>query len=671
MVALFLKDYLMSKSRQITDFPRSEAGLVDRYIGTAYQVVLGVYKNLDKIEDVHKAILTIPTIAEDAVNKYLILALEELRKFLEDHKDKVDAEYATLLKAINDLQEEVRADLITLKKYRDESKTNADISASKALESSNSAKAAKTSETNAKTSETNANTSATNAKNSETKANTSASNAKTSEENAKKSAQEAKDVVNDLNNSNEIVIGVIEEAREIETRVKLSEDKAKKWADNAVDTPVETGKYSAKHWAVKAKESVEFTLKVPAEPTIETDTPTLDYHGVQLGNRLGDNSVELNTTTTNGSRAKPSILAVGTGYTTETFFDFWDIASRPGVINPITHEGSNVYTLPLTSIDTVSSSTPFIPNNFDMAKVNYAAYDKFLHNSNHSMHGVIKGKIRFLYRTVTDLSSHMAYESIPPLAFLCIATELSDKPVYQLATRMGLSYQNSSVSREPKFLNTRSADDFLHIKTMEDIPYDEIYNKVKTNNPINDGTTITGSIPSNSVEEELANTAVAGQRTTTWIKCNPMSSHYVIHSDYAGAEAANTRVQWKDKLGFIHYDSVMSGKSCNRVINIHPNAVEFRIWFAYNQPEGKLWVYSLPLEYNPLYGAWYEYDMDVNSVIDLDPNQLYRFTISFYKGSNITKERTVNDIILLNGGLSMVTESRDLIQDEFNNRGIL
>lgn len=41
----------MSIKRPITDFPRDEAGLVDNYIGTAYDVVKGVYENLETIRD--------------------------------------------------------------------------------------------------------------------------------------------------------------------------------------------------------------------------------------------------------------------------------------------------------------------------------------------------------------------------------------------------------------------------------------------------------------------------------------------------------------------------------------------------------------------------------------------------------------------------------------------
>lgn len=125
------------------------------------------------------------------------------------------------------------------------SATNAANSATAALASQNAAKTsetnAKTSETNAKASETTVAASATAAANSATTASTAATNATT----ANNAAQAAK-------TSAETFKG---QAAASQTAALASENKAKAWADNAVDTPVETGKYSAKHWASKAADS--------------------------------------------------------------------------------------------------------------------------------------------------------------------------------------------------------------------------------------------------------------------------------------------------------------------------------------------------------------------------------------------------------------------------------
>lgn len=116
------------------------------------------------------------------------------------------------------------------------STTNAGAAAgaasSSSVSASNSASAAKTSETNAKTSETNAKTSETNAAN-------SYSAARTSENNAAGSASSA-------NTSRS-------QAATSATNASASETKAKAWATNPENTAVETGLYSALHWANKAK----------------------------------------------------------------------------------------------------------------------------------------------------------------------------------------------------------------------------------------------------------------------------------------------------------------------------------------------------------------------------------------------------------------------------------
>lgn len=47
----------MSNRRSIVDFPRNEAGLVDEFIGTAFDIVYAVYQNLDSILSVNEDVL--------------------------------------------------------------------------------------------------------------------------------------------------------------------------------------------------------------------------------------------------------------------------------------------------------------------------------------------------------------------------------------------------------------------------------------------------------------------------------------------------------------------------------------------------------------------------------------------------------------------------------------
>lgn len=406
-----------------------------------------------------------------------------------------------------------------------------------------------------------------------------------------------------------------------------------------------------------------------AEPTVESDTPTLNYHGVQLGNRLGNNSVELNTTTTNGSRAKPTKLVAGTGYITETFFDFWDISSRYGLINsvPVIND-SGRYALPIASIDTVSPNTPFIPNKFRMGKASYAAYSSFFHTSNNTLHGVLKGNITILLRTSTSLVPNDAYNTIPPTMFLVLSSE--NKPDYQLASRFGLSLNSNLIKKEPVFLNPRNSGNFYQTDLLN-IDYEVALDIVKDNPTVNDQSSVSGYIAPNDTTGDLVGTGFPNHRTTNWIKCNPMASHYLLKGSQEDGDSDNTRIQWKDSLGFIHYDVQNAVRGCNRIVNIHPNAVEFRVWYANKDADAELFVWSLPVEINPYYGTWYEYTFNVNTIVDFDPNQLYSFSVETYNGLNVQTPKTDRDVIVVNGGLSLITESRDMIQDELNKRGIL
>lgn len=69
----------MSNRRTATDLPRNEAGLVDQFIGTAYDTVKGVYDNLEVIQEVYDAIETIDTLASDAVEAAMVPARAEMQ----------------------------------------------------------------------------------------------------------------------------------------------------------------------------------------------------------------------------------------------------------------------------------------------------------------------------------------------------------------------------------------------------------------------------------------------------------------------------------------------------------------------------------------------------------------------------------------------------------------
>lgn len=68
----------MSNRRSITDFPRNEAGLVDDFIGTAYDVVKGVYDALPELTDLSEQIDQIPNLAINAVEAAMVPARAEI-----------------------------------------------------------------------------------------------------------------------------------------------------------------------------------------------------------------------------------------------------------------------------------------------------------------------------------------------------------------------------------------------------------------------------------------------------------------------------------------------------------------------------------------------------------------------------------------------------------------
>lgn len=109
--------------------------------------------------------------------------------------------------------------------------------------------AAELAETNAGNSETAASNSAAAASTSETNAGnakTAAESAQSAAETAQSGAETAKDDAQTAQTASETAQGLSESAR----------DKAEKWAEEDEDVEVETGQYSAFHWAAKAEQAV-------------------------------------------------------------------------------------------------------------------------------------------------------------------------------------------------------------------------------------------------------------------------------------------------------------------------------------------------------------------------------------------------------------------------------
>lgn len=134
------------------------------------------------------------------------------------------------------------------------SATNAGNSATAALASQN---AAKTSETNSKTSETNAKTSETNAKASETAADGSKTAAATSATNAAGSATAAQTARTGAEAAQTAADTAKTASETAKTAAQTSATLAQQWAVNPVDQPVSDTRYSAYHWATKAKASAD------------------------------------------------------------------------------------------------------------------------------------------------------------------------------------------------------------------------------------------------------------------------------------------------------------------------------------------------------------------------------------------------------------------------------
>ena len=81
----------MTLKRPMADFPRNEAGLVDNFLGTAYDVVKGVYDALPEIRELYEIKEEIPQLGIDAVEAAMVPARVEIMGYVDRAEDAAEA----------------------------------------------------------------------------------------------------------------------------------------------------------------------------------------------------------------------------------------------------------------------------------------------------------------------------------------------------------------------------------------------------------------------------------------------------------------------------------------------------------------------------------------------------------------------------------------------------
>lgn len=79
----------MSRSRPTTDCPRNEPGLVDKFLGTSYDVVKGVYDNLEELARLDAIVADIPELGVNAVEAAMVPARVEIAEGVADAAEQV------------------------------------------------------------------------------------------------------------------------------------------------------------------------------------------------------------------------------------------------------------------------------------------------------------------------------------------------------------------------------------------------------------------------------------------------------------------------------------------------------------------------------------------------------------------------------------------------------
>lgn len=334
----------------------------------------------------------------------------------------------------------------------------------------------------------------------------------------------------------------------------------------------------------------------------------------------------------------------------EIKFQFYDGVGYLYQVIPYRRLNGVYYNIPLLGITSVGHSGPVGDNPFRCTGHYSVGVTAFRQVTGRAMHGLIRGSIELLLR-VSDRSlagqrlSGAISNRVPDI-WMCLSALNGD----------GMNGRNRYAMAICK--NWGQIPMFKLCAQGFNIPitYEECATRLASEPGIAH-TVQRGWIRPNSISEELAPTT-ALDKTTSWMDIEGETLWYVS----ANGTSTVTRLQFKDAMGRVWYDHRQSGGfndgRINSLYEIHPDAVQARIFFAWQQDTATdITVKAVPKWIDPAYGTWARYQINVNQHVDLLPDVDYSFTFAFFHGAGGQYDE--NGFIITSGGLSMLHDARD------------
>lgn len=399
------------------------------------------------------------------------------------------------------------------------------------------------------------------------------------------------------------------------------------------------------------------------------DLPNLDseYGNIQGTTVYGSDVRETNAAVFNGGYVRPDKIAVQTPYLANFQFGLANLQTFGRGKVPWKRLFSNVWAIPFQGIHGTLWDSAVAPNMISPSSVYGGNPWEFTLLSDKTVHVHLKGSIS-IYVRVNKIDSD---QELTGAGY----TEMT-LPAMEMTLR---SDRLVPAERSQEWLLASEAgDDLVPMKfrgdktfAMPQLSYDELKEKMKDVVGYKFDY-VRGSILPRDITAGWGNN-FTNHQMTSWFNIG-VETQFIIEVDRSSS--TTLRIQWLLNDGRVVYDDLQSntipatvGSKVNKIISIPPKALRCRIFFSYGgRADGteptSIVVKPVPIQYDPYYGVWVKYNLNVDWMGPLHPGCNYGFRAFFKDLERVGLDK--DGFIITSSVLSMQMNVKDALQTALN-----
>lgn len=377
-----------------------------------------------------------------------------------------------------------------------------------------------------------------------------------------------------------------------------------------------------------------------------TDIKELNYYGVQNNKRFPVDAIDETLAVLNGGYEKPTGRKTVTApYIASNQIKFFTASDQPGIMIPFKKIDANKYYLPFTGFNAMTFDSGTVPTMFVPVEQHERAYVKFRLTRKQTAHMLLTGSLEIAVRLG---GGNRPQSYIQPNVWLMLRAEPRHEFEYRDA--QGLEIAGTYMRNEVSNIGAGA----------EGMPLPDYTTFIKSGvTPLTLGHD-QGKIDNRMDTERLSFENFRNQQTTEWFD---MADAGLFAMKTSRANTGVCRLQWKNDMGEVMFDSSQSSGNCNRIFKRPAGYRYCRVWWSFEHevyPTETCEVYLVPEDRDPFYGWWTKVQFNVNADVQIYPDTDYWFELRLFGGQRPTTEDY--EFAIQSGGLSFLSNIRDEIQ---------